>query len=197
MLTYEATLGFRLKDEEIELEPTKEDRERVSDTENELTPKRAKMKILEKKKPIIVPILRSGLPMAEGVREILQTSYMGHIGLHRQGRSEELIEYLVTLPTSRTARDFIITDPVMATGITACRAIEILREFRVPYENMHFLSIIITERAKERIEAAYANDSREPSGDLNIYYVAVDTLTNGRDIEPGVGVVSNRLFRTI
>jgi uracil phosphoribosyltransferase len=144
--------------------------------------------ILGTHKPVIVPILRAGLVMADGMNEIIQTTYTGHLGIyHEINQQPEL--YLVTLPNDieLAKRRFIIVDPTISRGSTACMAISTITQFGVERSNIYFVTILTSQEGLDRIES-------EHSG-VHIYYADIDELENTR-LKPGFGSVSARLFRT-
>jgi uracil phosphoribosyltransferase len=140
-------------------------------------------------KPVIVPILRTGLVMAEGLKEIVPTTYTGHIGLHNDHESKMLREYMVAIPGSINSRIFIVVDPVIATGATACRAIQILKDFHILAEHIRYVSIIVTKNGKERIMEEH------PLG-IQIYAATDADILDGTKLIPGLGSISSRLYRT-
>jgi len=148
---------------------------------------------LGRQKPVIVPILRTGLIMAEGLQDVIPTTLTGHIGIQYQSRhqdpNENPIDYLVTLPDDIRDRHFIIVDPVVATGVTACRAISMLREFEIKSENIRFVTILVTRVAKQRL-------IKEHEG-VTVYCASdEEELLDGTRVLNGLGYVSERLYRT-
>jgi uracil phosphoribosyltransferase len=140
--------------------------------------------------PVIVPILRTGLVMAEAFREIMPQTLTGHIGLHRDKSDpkRKILEYLVSLP-SLDNRLIILLDPVIATGGTASRALDILKKHGA--KNISFVSLIISIHAKNKLMHGDNNHK-----DVNFYCASEDPEFNdetGRVI-PGLGSVSEKLF---
>ena len=86
------------------------------------------VKQLKGKKPVIVPILRAGIGMAEGMLELLPTAKVGHIGVYRDPVTAEPIEYLCKLPADMGNREVFVVDPMLATGGSASAALQMLRE---------------------------------------------------------------------
>jgi uracil phosphoribosyltransferase len=136
--------------------------------------------------PVIVPILRTGLIMAEAFQEVMPQTLTGHIGIHRDKSKPDrkLLEYLVSLPDLKD-RLVILLDPVIATGDTAKRAIELVK--RRGAENIRFVSIIISEKARDILTTKHH--------DVRFYCAEVDEKVNDiGQVLPGLGSVSERLF---
>ncbi len=136
--------------------------------------------------PIIVPILRTGLVMAEAFQEVMPQTLTGHIGLHRDkgDANRKLLQYIVSLPDMKD-RLVILLDPVIATGDTACRAVEIAK--RRGAEDIRFVSLVVSESGRNRIVQDHP--------DVNFHCAAVDEIVNDSgQVLPGLGSVSERLF---
>ena len=136
--------------------------------------------------PVIVPILRTGLVMAEAFQEVMPQTLTGHIGLHRDkgDPNRKLLQYLVSLP-EMNERLVIMLDPVIATGDTACRALEIAK--RRGARNISFVSLVVSRPARDRLAKTHS--------DVRFYCVAVDeTVNEAGQVLPGLGSVSERLF---
>jgi uracil phosphoribosyltransferase len=136
--------------------------------------------------PVIVPILRTGLVMAEAFQEVMPQTLTGHIGLHRDkgDPNRKLLQYLVSLP-EMDERLVILLDPVVATGDTACRALEIAK--RRGARNISFVSLVISRLGRDRLVTEHP--------DVHFYCVAVDeTVNEAGQVLPGLGSVSERLF---
>jgi uracil phosphoribosyltransferase len=143
-------------------------------------------RVIAGKKAVLVPILRAGLIMAEGIKEVTASSRMGHIGLHKHG--DEIIEYMVQLPKPE-GRNFVLIDPILATGRTACRAIEIIKENGTDLKKIMFMSLIASQKGMERVRDEYP--------EVAFYVAAVDPEVDeeGR-VKPGLGHIGQRLFGT-
>jgi uracil phosphoribosyltransferase len=136
--------------------------------------------------PVIVPILRTGLVMAEAFQEVMPQTLTGHIGLHRDkgDPNRRLLQYLVSLPDPK-GRLVILLDPVIATGDTACRALEITK--RRGAEDISFVSLVVSRPGRDRLVQEHP--------DVHFYCVAVDeTVNEAGQVLPGLGSVSERLF---
>lgn len=136
----------------------------------------------------VVPILRTGLVLADGIQAVLSHTHTGHIGLHRDKDHPEhkILQYLEVLPVADPPdRLFIVADPVIATGDTADQALRILKAHGA--KKISFVSVITSQKAKDRL----SND--HPT--VKFYVAAVDEEVDpsGR-VVPGLGSVSELLF---
>lgn len=170
LMVYEITRDLPLKEIEIE------------------TPlKKTKGKVLASNGLCVVPILRAGLVMAEGILRILPSAKEGHIGLYRDHETLKPVQYYTKLPEDIDKREVIVVDPMLATGGSAIAAVSILKARRV--KNIKFVCII---SAPEGIEAF---TSAHP--DVDIYTAAIDErLDSNGYIIPGLGDAGDRLFGT-
>lgn len=138
--------------------------------------------------PAIVPILRAGLGMAEGLRWLLPDAVEGHIGCKRDEVTKEPREYLVKLPPLKR-RPVLLVDPMIATGGTAVHALDVLRRHGVAEEDIRFMGLVAAPEGVRRIRA---NHPRLP-----IWVAALDEgLDDNAYIVPGIGDAGNRLFGT-
>lgn len=136
----------------------------------------------------IIPILRAGLGMADALRELIPTANEGHIGLYRDPTTHQPVEYLVKLPPIEK-QIVIVVDPMLATGHSAVRAIDILLERGVNRSNIRFLALVV---APEGIAVFNERYSAIP-----IYAAALDDHLNDQAyIIPGLGDAGDRLFGT-
>ncbi|MEB3701560.1 Uracil phosphoribosyltransferase [Candidatus Bealeia paramacronuclearis] len=136
----------------------------------------------------IVPILRAGLGMADGLLELMPTAYEGHIGLYRDPETKKPVEYLVKLPFVDD-RMFILVDPMLATGNSAVYAIDILVRHGVALEKIKFLALVAAPEGIETFNKSYPT--------IPIYAAALDDCLNAKAyIEPGLGDAGDRLFGT-
>ncbi len=143
-------------------------------------------RVVAGKKAVLVPILRAGLIMVEGIKEITGSFRIGHLGLHRNRITNEVIEYLVHLPPAET-RTFIIVDPIIMTGETACEAIRIVNEHGVRLENIKFMSLLVSKQGMAAVQKRYST--------VQVYAASVDfDLENAEGIVPGVGYIGERLY---
>lgn len=170
LMAYEVTRDLELEDIEIE------------------TPM-AKMtgKVLAGKKLGIVPILRAGLGMVDGMLNILPAARVGHVGLYRDPETFKPVEYYCKLPADIAERDILVLDPMLATGGSAIAALDFLKEKGC--KSMKMVSILA---AREGVEAMH-----EAHPDVPIYVAGLDEiLTEDAYILPGLGDAGDRLFGT-
>lgn len=147
----------------------------------------AKSKVLAGKKIGIVPILRAGLGMVEGILKLIPAAKVGHIGLYRDPETLQPVEYYVKLPSDVHERFFILIDPMLATGGTAVEAIHSLK--RRGAKQIKFMSLIAAPEGVEAIVEAHP--------DVDIYIAGLDEKLNEKGyIVPGLGDAGDRLFGT-
>ena len=170
MLGYEATRGLALEDAVVE------------------TPlATANVKVLSDKKLGIVPILRAGLGMVDGITSLLPSAKVGHIGLYRDPATLKPIDYYCKLPGDICERDVIVMDPMLATGGSATAAIGVLK--RAGCKNIKLMCIIA---APEGLKAVL-----EAHNDVDVFLACVDERLNEHGfIIPGLGDAGDRLFGT-
>ncbi|MEZ5667440.1 MAG: uracil phosphoribosyltransferase [Alphaproteobacteria bacterium] len=144
--------------------------------------------VIAGKKLAVVPILRAGLGMAEGLLELVPTARVGHIGLYRDPKTKRPVEYLVKLPEA-DGRTFILVDPMLATGYSAAYAIDVLNRWGVEDANILFLALV---SAPEGVKVM-----AETHPDVAVYTAALDSHLNEKAyIVPGLGDAGDRLFGT-
>jgi uracil phosphoribosyltransferase len=144
---------------------------------------------LKGRKVAIVPILRAGLGMVEGILELIPAARVGHVGLYRDPATHKPVEYYCKLPEDIDNREVLIVDPMLATGGSASAAIEFLKAEGVPSERIRLLVIIA---APEGIQAVVNTDPN-----VNIYTCAIDERLDERAyIVPGLGDAGDRIFGT-
>ena len=147
----------------------------------------AKTKVLSGKKIAIVPILRAGIGMVDGVLKLIPAAKVGHIGLYRDPETLKPVEYYAKLPADVEERDFIIVDPMLATGGSAVEAINSLK--RRGAKNIKFMCLIAAPEGVKAIQ--------EQHDDVDIYIAALDEKLNDHGyIVPGLGDAGDRLFGT-
>ncbi len=170
LITYEATKDLKLQDVEIE------------------TPIcRTTVKQLAGKKMAVIPILRAGLGMVEGILAMIPSAKVGHIGLYRNEETLEPVEYYCKVPADCSERDVFVVDPMLATGGSSVAAIQMLKERGV--QNIRFMCIIAAPEGVKRMQEAHP--------DVDIYIGALDDHLNEKGyIVPGLGDAGDRIFGT-
>ncbi|MCR5484790.1 MAG: uracil phosphoribosyltransferase [Clostridiales bacterium] len=147
----------------------------------------AKFNMLKGKKLAFVPILRAGLGMVDGVLTLVPSARVGHIGLYRDPKTLNPVEYYCKLPTDISEREVIVLDPMLATGGSAIDAITQIKK-RNP-KSIKFMGIIA---APEGIKAL-----TEAHPDVDIFCAALDEKLNDHGyIVPGLGDAGDRIFGT-
>jgi len=147
----------------------------------------AKTKVLSGKKLAIVPILRAGIGMVDGVLNLIPAAKVGHIGLYRDPETLKPVEYYAKLPADVEERDFIIVDPMLATGGSAVEAINSLKKRGA--KSIKFMCLIAAPEGVKEIQ--------EHHPDVDIYIAALDEKLNDHGyIVPGLGDAGDRLFGT-
>lgn len=147
----------------------------------------AKTKVISGKKLGIVPILRAGLGMVDGMLRLIPMAKVGHIGLYRDPETLEPVEYYCKLPVDVEEREIVVLDPMLATGGSASAAIQFIKNRGVG--NIKLMCLIAAKAGIERI--------RKDHPDVEIYCAAVDEVLNDHAyIVPGLGDAGDRLFGT-
>ena len=171
LMCYEATRDLELTNVEIETPICK-----------------TTVKELKGKKLAIVPILRAGLGMVEGMLEIIPAAKVGHIGLARNEETHEPEEYYCKLPSDLPKREIFVVDPMLATGGSAVSAIQLLKDKGC--KNIHFMCIIAAPEGVDRLTKAHP--------DVDLYVGAMDEgLNKNAYIVPGLGDAGDRIFGTL
>jgi uracil phosphoribosyltransferase len=143
--------------------------------------------VIAGKKIAIVPVLRAGLGMAEGLMDLIPSARQGHIGLYR-GEDKRPVEYYVRLPEIE-GRLFIVCDPMLATGYSAEHAVNTLLKRGVPAAQIRFLSLVAAPEGVAVMLKAH------PS--VKVYTAALDShLDENAYIVPGLGDAGDRIFGT-
>ena len=169
LLSYEATRELPLIDVKVETPIT------IADA-----------KMIEKKLAI-VPILRAGIGMTDGLLALMPTAKVGHIGLYRDPNTLEPVEYYCKLPSDISERDVFLTDPMLATGGTATAAIGFLKEKGA--KHIMLLCVLSAPEGVKRVQQEHP--------DVDIYTAAYDTKLNEHGyIVPGLGDAGDRIFGT-
>ncbi|MBK5240200.1 uracil phosphoribosyltransferase [Clostridium sp.] len=146
-----------------------------------------KCKVLAGKKMAIVPILRAGLGMVDGMLKLIPAAKVGHIGMYRNEETLQPVEYFCKLPQDINERDVIITDPMIATGGSAIDAIAALKKRGAI--NIKIMCLIAAPEGLKAITEAHS--------DVDIYVASIDERLNEKGyIVPGLGDAGDRLFGT-
>lgn len=170
LICYEATRDLKLDDVEITTPICK-----------------TTVKELKGKKMAIVPILRAGLGMVDGVLELIPAAKVGHIGLYRDPETHEPVEYYCKLPADCAEREVFVVDPMLATGGSAVAAIQLLKDKGC--KKIHFMCIIAAPEGVKKMQEAHP--------DVDMYIGALDEkLNENAYIVPGLGDAGDRIFGT-
>ncbi|MDJ0947927.1 MAG: uracil phosphoribosyltransferase [Alphaproteobacteria bacterium] len=138
--------------------------------------------------PVIVSILRAGLGMAQALHELMPNAPEGHIGLRRDEVTKQPIEYVVSLP-SLAGQRVLMADPMIATGHSAVRAVDVLNEHGVADSQVRFVALVCAPEGMRRFQEAHP--------DTRVYAAALDDhLDADAFIVPGLGDAGDRLFGT-
>ena len=170
LMCYEATRDLQLTDVEIQTPICK-----------------TTVKELKGKKMAIIPILRAGLGMVDGVLELIPAAKIGHIGLYRDPETHEPVEYYCKLPADCAEREVFVVDPMLATGGSAVAAIQLLKDKGC--KKIHFMCIIAAPEGVKKMQEAHP--------DVDMYIGALDEkLNENAYIVPGLGDAGDRIFGT-
>lgn len=170
LMGYEVTCDLPLEEVEIEtpIGPTK-------------------AKVISGKKVAIVPILRAGLGMVDGMLKLIPAAKVGHVGLYRDPETLEPVEYYCKLPMDVEERELIVVDPMLATGGSASAAITFLKKRGV--KQIKLVCLVAAPEGVERIQKDHP--------DVDIFIAALDKCLNEHGyIVPGLGDAGDRLFGT-
>ena len=159
----------------------------VEEVEVETPVATAHCKRIAGKKLAIVPILRAGLGMVDGIMSMIPNAKVGHIGLFRDPVTLEPVKYFFKMPADIAERDIIVVDPMLATGGSASASIKYLKEAGA--KNIKLLNLIAAPEGVERIHKDHP--------DVDIYTAALDSHLNDHGyIIPGLGDAGDRIFGT-
>lgn len=173
LMAYEITRDLPLEDIEIETPLVKTTQKHIAG-----------------KKLAIVPILRAGLGMVDGILKLVPSARVGHIGLYRDHETLEAIEYFAKFPTDIDERKLFVVDPMLATGSSAVAALDILTtKYNCSPENIIFVSLVAAPEGVQAVQAQYPG--------IDIYTAALDErLDENGYILPGLGDAGDRIFGT-
>jgi uracil phosphoribosyltransferase len=144
-------------------------------------------KMISGKKLAIVPILRAGLGMVDGLRRLVPVAKVGHIGLYRDPETHLPVEYYCKLPPDIEDRIVILVDPMLATGGSACDALDMLK--RHGCKNIRFMALVAAPEGVEKVQSTHP--------DVDIFVAALDEKLNDHAyIIPGLGDAGDRIFGT-
>ena len=147
----------------------------------------AHCKAIAGKKIAVVPILRAGLGMVDGVLTLIPSAKVGHIGLYRDPDTLEPVEYYCKMPPDIAEREIMIVDPMLATGGSASAAIQFMKNYGC--KNIKMMNIIAAPEGVARIEQDHP--------DVEFYVAALDEKLNDHGyIVPGLGDAGDRIFGT-
>ena len=147
----------------------------------------AKTKVLDGKKMAIVPILRAGLGMVDGLLSLIPSARVGHIGMYRDPETHTPVDYYCKLPSDLGERDVFVVDPMLATGGSAIDAVARIKEFNP--KRIKFLCIIAAPEGLEAFTKAHP--------DVDVYCAGLDDCLNDHCyILPGLGDAGDRIFGT-
>ncbi len=171
LMGYELTRDLPLEDVEIETPVAKMTAKRVSG-----------------KKLAIVPILRAGLGMVDGLQKLVPVAKVGHIGLYRDPETHQPVEYYCKLPLDIEERTVILVDPMLATGGSACDALTMLKAKGC--SDIRFMCLVAAPEGVKAVQDAHP--------DIDIYTASLDECLNDHAyIVPGLGDAGDRIFGTI
>lgn len=170
LMGYEVTRDFSMEEVEIETPICK-----------------TKCKMLAGKKVAIVPILRAGLGMVDGMLSLIHAAKVGHIGLYRDEETLKPVEYFCKLPQDIAEREVIVVDPMLATGGSAADALTLLKQRGA--KNLRLACLISSPEGIKAVQEAHP--------DVDIYVASIDEKLNEKGyIVPGLGDAGDRLFGT-
>lgn len=170
LICYEATRELHLADVEIETPICK-----------------TTVKELKGKKMAVIPILRAGLGMVDGMLTLIPAAKVGHIGLYRDPDTLKPVEYYCKLPADCAEREIFVVDPMLATGGSSVAAIQMLKDKGC--KNIHFMCIIAAPEGIAKMQEAHP--------DVDVYVGALDERLNDHGyIIPGLGDAGDRIFGT-
>lgn len=142
---------------------------------------------IEGKTLALVPILRGGLGMADGILQFIPVAKVGHMGLYRDPVTLQIVQYYCKMPSDINEREALILDPVVATGAKMLAAIQILKNYKC--KSIKVICTVISEQAAQAISSKYP--------EIQVYCAAVDpSVTEDGTLVPGIGDAGDREFGT-
>jgi uracil phosphoribosyltransferase len=144
--------------------------------------------VIAGKKLVVVPVLRAGIGMSDGLLELVPSARVGHIGVYRDPDTHRPVEYLVRLP-DLAERSFILCDPMLATGNSAVHAVDVLKKRGVSDDQIVFMALVAAPEGVKVFQDAHPN--------VKVYVASLDSHLNEHAyIVPGLGDAGDRLFGT-
>jgi uracil phosphoribosyltransferase len=136
----------------------------------------------------VIPVLRAGIGMSDGLLELVPSARVGHIGVYRDPATHRPVEYLIRLP-DLAERTFILCDPMLATGNSAVHAVDVLKKRDVTAEQIIFMALVAAPEGVQVFQDAHP--------DVKLYVASLDShLDDHAYIVPGLGDAGDRLFGT-
>lgn len=161
----------------------------LEDVEIETPLVKTTLKTLAGKKVAIIPILRAGLGMVDGILELIPAAKIGHVGMYRDHDTLQPVEYFVKLPSDISERQLFVVDPMLATGGSAVAAIDALLKRGAQPNSIKFCCLVAAPEGVKVLQEAHS--------EIDIYAAALDERLNENGyILPGLGDAGDRLFGT-
>lgn len=161
----------------------------LEDVEIETPLVKTTLKTLAGKKVAIIPILRAGLGMVDGILELIPAAKIGHVGMYRDHDTLQPVEYFVKLPSDISERQLFVVDPMLATGGSAVAAIDALLKRGAHPQSIKFCCLVAAPEGVKVLQDAHP--------EIEIYAAALDERLNENGyILPGLGDAGDRLFGT-
>ena len=161
----------------------------LEDVEIETPLVKTTLKTLAGKKVAIIPILRAGLGMVDGILELIPAAKIGHVGMYRDHDTLQPVEYFVKLPSDISERQLFVVDPMLATGGSAVAAIDALLKRGAQPNSIKFCCLVAAPEGVKVLQDAHP--------EIDIYAAALDERLNEDGyILPGLGDAGDRLFGT-
>jgi len=161
----------------------------LEDVEIETPLVKTTLKTLAGKKVAIIPILRAGLGMVDGILELIPAAKIGHVGMYRDHDTLQPVEYFVKLPSDISERQLFVVDPMLATGGSAVAAIDALLKRGAQPNSIKFCCLVAAPEGVKVLQDAHP--------EIDIYAAALDERLNENGyILPGLGDAGDRLFGT-